>query len=478
VKPIRMTNDFTLSENLKDLFNPRAVAVVGASANPDKLGFHVMKSLISGGFKGTIVPVNPGADSIMGLPAFSSLGDFPGAIDLAVIVLPAQLVPAIFQECSQKGVKGIVLITAGFREIDDPQGGALQDVLAGIAQQAGLPVIGPNTFGMLNLRLDLNASFTPEFSLLPRGNIAFVSQSGGISHLVGFLAMRQNVGFSKIVGLGNRLNVDFPEMIAYLMDDPDTRVIALYIEGMDEPRRFLAAMKNARQAKPVVAYKTGRSRTGDQASASHTGSLAGKHEIYEGALKQAGVLQVDSAERLLDTARALSLCPLPRGGKIAILTGQAGPGIAAADVCESAGLEIAAFHPETQRLINALLPPLALRSNPVDMGPAWYNTQAITGIIQAAMEDDNVNGILLLMVFASANRGAIAGFSRLLLEWKQRKPVVSCLLAPPGIWDEEIRLLETGGALANFPTPERAAKAVAALWQYQKISQRGGSQTS
>ncbi|MHB8091342.1 MAG: acetate--CoA ligase family protein [Syntrophales bacterium] len=462
--------DSVMLKNLECLFNPCAVAVVGASANPDKLGFHVMKSLTSGGFKGTIVPVNPGTDSIMGIPAFSSLGDFPGAIDLAVIVLPAKMVPGIFQECSQKGVRGVVLITAGFREIDDPQGAALQNTLADMARKADLPVIGPNTFGMINLQLDLNASFTPEFSLLPKGNIAFVSQSGGVSHLVGFLAMRQNVGFSKIVGLGNRLNVDFPEMIAYLMDDPETRVIALYIEGMDEPRRFLAAMKNARFAKPVVAYKTGNSRTGNQASASHTGSLAGKHEIYAGALKQAGVLQVDSAERLLDTARALALCPLPGGGKVAILTGQAGPGIAAADVCESAGLEIAAFCPETQMLINDLLPPLALRTNPVDMGPAWYNTQAIEGIIGAAMEDDNVDGVLLLMVFASANRDAIAGFSRLLLQWKQKKPVISCLLSPPGIWDEEIRQLEAGGALVNFPTPERAAGALAALWEYRKMS--------
>jgi acyl-CoA synthetase (NDP forming) len=251
-----------------------------------------------------------------------------------------------------------------------------------------------------------------------------------------------------------------------LMDDPDTQVIALYIEGMDEPRRFLAAMKNARFAKPVVAYKTGNSRTGNQDS----GSLAGKQEIYEGALKQAGVLQVDSAERLLDTARALALCPLPGGGKVAILTGQAGPGIAAADVCESKGLEIAAFCPETQLLINNLLPPLALRTNPVDMGPAWYNTQAIEGIIEAAMEDDNVNGVLLLMVFASTNRDAIAGFSRLLLQWKQKKPVISCLLSPPGIWDEEIRQLEAGGALVNFPTPERAAGALAALWEYRKMS--------
>jgi acyl-CoA synthetase (NDP forming) len=459
-------------DNLRILFNPHTVAVIGASEKPDKLGFHVMKSLTSGGFHGTIVPVNPGSNSVMSLPAFSSLQDFPGQIDLAIVVLPAKLVPGILEECSRKGIKGIVLISAGFKEIDDSQGAVLQKTLAELADKAGIPVIGPNTFGMVNLHIDLNASFTPEFSWIPKGGIALVSQSGGISHLLGFMAIRQNAGVSKIVGLGNRLNVDFPEMVPYLMQDADTRVIALYLEGLDEPRRLMEAMRQTRFLKPVVAYKTGSSRTGDQASLSHTGSLAGRQELYEGALRQCGVLYVDGAERLLDVARALSLCPAPEGRRVAILSGQAGPAMAASDVCEMEGLEIAGFHPGTQRLINNLLPPLALRTNPVDMGPAWYNTSAIEGIIAAVMEDPNVDAVLLLMMFASANRDAVSGFSNLLLKWKQRKPVVACLIAPPGIWDQEVGRLEKAGALINVPTPERAAKTLALLWEYERMKQR------
>ena len=460
----------TLLQNLRTLFNPKTVAVIGASEKPDKLGFHVMKSLTAGGFKGVLVPVNPAARSIMALPAFSSLEDFPGAIDLAIVVLPAKLVPGIFQECSRKGVKGIVLISAGFREIDDSEGALLQKTLADLANEAEIPVIGPNTFGMVNLHIGLNASFTPEFSLLSKGGIALVSQSGGISHLMGFMAIRQNAGVSKIVGLGNRLNVDFPEMVPYLMQDPDTRVLALYLEGLDDPRRLMSVVKQTRFVKPVVAYKTGSSRTGNQASLSHTGSLAGRQEIYEGALKQSGVLYVNGAETLLDAARALSLCPAPQGKSVAILSGQAGPAMAASDVCEAEGMEIAGFHPETQRTINSLLPPLAMRTNPVDMGPAWYKTSAIEGIIAAVMEDPHVDAILLLMMFASANRTAVAGFSELLLKWKQRKPVVACLIAPPGIWDQEVARLEAGGALINVPTPERAAKSLALLWEYEKMT--------
>ena len=227
--------------NLNFLFNPETVAVIGASENPGKLGYHVMKSLTQGGFKGHIVPVNPGSKEIMGVPASPSISAFQGQIDLAVIVVPAKLVPQIFEECDQKGVKAIVLITAGFREIDDPAGGEQQSMLAEMACRAGIPVIGPNTFGIVNLHSDLNASFTPEFSQLEKGGITLVSQSGGISHLLGFTAMRENVTISKIVGLGNRLNVDFAEILPYLMDDPDTKVIVLYLEGIDEPKRLMEA---------------------------------------------------------------------------------------------------------------------------------------------------------------------------------------------------------------------------------------------
>jgi acyl-CoA synthetase (NDP forming) len=462
-----------LLENLRVLFNPKTVAVIGASENPGKLGSHVMQSLTQGNFDGTILPINPSSSTIMGIKAFPSITAFEGPIDAAIIVLPAKLVPGIFEECIQKKTKGIVLVTAGFKEIDDPSGAELQKILAELANKAGMPVIGPNTFGMVNLHHNLNASFTPQFCWVKKGRIALVSQSGGISHLTAFMAMRQHIGMSKIVGLGNRLNVDFAEIVAYLMGDPDTRIIMLYLEGLDEPRRLIDVAGEHRGKKPIIAYKTGSAEAGDRASVSHTGSMAGKHEIYEGALKQVGILCLDNIETLLDTARALDMCPLPQGRKVAILSGQAGPGMAACDVCEAEGLEIAAFHPKTQMVINELLPPLALRTNPVDMGPAWYNASALAEIVKAVLEDENVDGVLLLMMFASANREAVTGMKDLLLEWKQKKPVISCLLSPPGIWDEQIVNLENGGALINFPTPERAASVVANLWQVKRMMDSG-----
>lgn len=455
--------DPVLFDNLRSLFNPTSVAVIGASANPDKLGFHVMKSLVSGNFGGTIIPVNPGSEKIMGIRALPSIDAFAGTIELAVVVLPADRVPGIFKQAIRKGVKGMVLITAGFKEIEDPRGGELQDLLARLALEARMPVIGPNTFGIINLHRRLNASFTPQFSQLPKGHISLVSQSGGMSHLLAFAAMRQHIGFSKIIGLGNRLTVDFAEMVAYLMEDPETRVIILYLEGLDDPRRLIGVARKYRGKKPIIAYKTGRASSGDRASLSHTGSLAGKQEIYEGALKQAGILCLQETELFLDAAHALAKSPVLKGKRVAILSGQAGPGMAACDICEAEGLEISAFRPRTQQMINERLPPLALRTNPVDLGPAWYNASVLSGIVRAVMEDENVDGLLLLMMYASANEGVVPGLSGLLREWKQKKPVVTCFLSPTGIWDDWIFELESEGTLVNFPTPERAAKAMAAL---------------
>jgi len=295
-----------------------------------------------------------------------------------------------------------------------------------------------------------------------------------MSHLLAFTAMRQNVGFSKIIGLGNRLNVDFAEMVAYLVEDPETHVILLYIEGLEAPRNLMEVAAKYRGRKPILAYKTGSAKAGDLASLSHTGSMAGKHEIYEGALRQAGILCLEDTGVLIDTAHALSKCPLPAGKRVAILSGQAGPGMAACDICEAEGLEMAAFSSNTQQMINELLPPLALRTNPIDLGPAWYDSSVLSGIVRAGMEDENVDAILLLMMFASANREALSGLTELLLDWKQKKPVVSCFLSPPGIWDEEVLALENRDAMANLPTAERAAKVTAMLWQCRRMMDGAG----
>ena len=453
-------------EAMDAIFKPRAVAVIGASDNPGKLGSHVMRSLTEGKYPGNIYPVNPGKDEILGIKTYPSLSQVPDTVDLSIIVLPADQVPKIIKECREKGIQGIVLITAGFKEIEDKRGESLQKEITELADQYGIKIIGPNTFGIVNLHLPLNASFTPEFSLVEKGGISFVSQSGGMSHLMGFLSLPDKVGFSKIIGLGNRCNVDFAEMVEYLIKDSQTKVIAMYMEGIDQPKRLMEVAKRGNREKPILAYKVGRSSTSDKASQFHTGSLAGKHEIYEGALKQAGILTVGSSEELLDTAKALTMCTLPTGNKVAVLSGQAGPGMAACDVCETEGLLIPPFSAETQKRVEELLPPLAIRTNPVDMGPAWYDSEAIKGIVHTVLEDKNIDAIILCIMFASANRPAVGILTELLLERGTNKPILCCFSSPPGIWDDEIKRLE-GAGIPNYPTPERAAKVLSNLYRFK-----------
>ena len=453
---------------LDAIFNPKAVAVIGASDNPGKLGSHVMRSLVEGKYPGKIFPVNPGKEEILGIKTYPSLSMVPDTVDLSIIVLPAEQVPKMIKECYEKGVRGIVLITAGFKEIEDKRGESLQREITDLADRFGIKIIGPNTFGIVNLHLHLNASFTPEFSLVEKGGISFVSQSGGMSHLMAFFSLQDKVGFSKIIGLGNRCNVDFAEMVEYLIKDSQTKVIAMYMEGIDHPKKLMEIAKKGNGEKPILVYKVGRSSTSDKASQFHTGSLAGKHEIYESAFKQAGILTVGSSEELLDTAKALTMCPLPQGNRVAVLSGQAGPGMAACDVCEIGGLSIPPFTPETQKRVEELLPPLAIRTNPVDMGPAWYDSEAIKGIVHAVRDDKNIDALIVCIMFASANRSAVGILSDLLLERKTDKPILCCFSAPPGIWDHEIKRL-AGSDIPNYPTPERAAKTLVNLFRLKKM---------
>ncbi len=452
---------------MEAMFNPGSVAVIGASDNPGKLGSHVMRSLTEGMYPGKIFPVNPGRGEIMGIKTYPSLLQVPERVDLSIIVLPAESVPKTVVECAEKGVRGIVLITAGFKEIEDKRGEILQREVTKLAYPSGIKIIGPNTFGMVNLHLPLNASFTPEFSWVKKGGISLVSQSGGMSHLMAFLSLQSKVGLSKIIGLGNRCNVDFSEMVEYLIRDAQTKVIATYLEGIDHPKRLMEVAQQGNGEKPILAYKVGRSSTSDQASRFHTGSLAGRHEVYEGAFKQAGILTVRSSEELLDTAKALTLCSLPGGNRVAVLSGQAGPGMAACDVCEMERLTIPPFSAETQRRVEELLPPLAIRTNPVDMGPAWYDSEATKGIVKTVLEDKKIDAVVLCIMFASANRSAVGVLTDLLSERRANKPILCCFSSPGGIWDDEIKQLE-GSGIPNYPTPERAAKALSNLYKFNK----------
>ena len=460
-------------DEFNPIFYPRSVAVIGASPDFKRLGYHCLASLIMSRFPGRIYPIHPSLSEISGFKAYPSIKAVPDKVDLAIIAVRTSLVLSILNECAEKGVKGVVLITAGFKEIEDKAGAELQEEVAAIANRANIKIIGPNTFGMVNLHADLDASFTPEFSLTQRGDISLVSQSGGFCHLIAPLAMEEHVGLSKIVGIGNRCNVDFADILEYLADDHDTKVIMMYVEGTDNARRLFEVASGVTRRKPIVALKVGRFRSKDEAAYSHTGSLAGKYEIYTAAFGQAGIVMVDSSTELLDIAKAISLCPLPEGNRIAVLSGQAGPGIIASDICEQHGLVLADFSPQTTERVHELLPPLAMRSNPIDMGPAWYDWETIRKVIEVVLADENIDGLVLYAAYASANRPLLKEITGLLESHAYGKPVISCFPSPPGVWLEEKQEFERSG-IALYPTPERAAKAMVGLVKRSQIVNRQG----
>jgi len=458
-------------EKLKRLFSPNSIAVIGASDSFDKLGYHVMKSLVKGNYKFPIYPVNHSAQNIWGIKAYPSILNIPQPVDLAVIVVPAKSVPDVLYECGKKGVSGVVLITAGYKEIEAEEGKILEDEIKRIASEFEIPIIGPNTFGFVNLTDSVNASFTYEFSLIKKGGVTLISQSGGFCHICGFLAMEERMGMAKLMSLSNRVNIDFPEAVRYFMEkDEATKVITLYIEGIDEPKRLFKTIDSIKNKKPVVAYKAGKGEKGDEASRFHTGSLAGNYRIWKGAIRQANILEVNSIEELIDTAKVIDLCPFLKGNRVAVLSSQAGPGIIAADTLSLSGMVLSKFSSQTQENINKLLPPFAIRTNPVDMGPAWYSPETILNILKVVADDENTDGIIFIAIFASANLNLTKDMEKIIEGMEAfKKPIIACLNAPQGIWDEEIKILDGNKGIAIIHTPERAARAMANLWEISRL---------
>jgi acyl-CoA synthetase (NDP forming) len=450
------------------IFSPRAVAVIGASDNPRKLGYYCLASLVNGGFKGEIYPVNPGLRYVMGLKSYPSITSIPVDIDLALVVVPQSIVPRVLEECVSKNVKGVVVITAGFREAELKDGAYLQEVIKSIADKAGVKIIGPNTFGIVNLDVGLNASFTPELSKIKKGNVSLIGQSGGVCHLIAYMSTIYGLGFSKIVGLGNRCNVDFADIIDYLRDDANTRVIAIHVEGVDDARRLMEAAREASRIKPIVAYKTGKSSIADKASKTHTGSLAGNYQLYEAAFRQVGVLAVRDVEDFFDAMKALSICPIPRGSNVAIITGQAGLGIIAADACYDYGLNLAKLSEETYSTILKLLPPLSIRENPIDMGPSWSDVEKCRSIVESVISDESIHALTLCFTYTSASSNIVLELASVLRNWTRIKPVTACLPAPYGYWIREREILESHG-VATYPTPSRAVKAISFLVAYRRL---------
>ncbi len=447
-------------------FRPSSVAVIGASRDPEKLGYAVLANLKEGGFSGALYPVNPKAEEILGLRAYPTVLDIPGPVDLAVIVIPYPLVPAALEQCGQKGVPAAVVISAGFREAGR-EGLERELELVQIARRYGIRLIGPNCLGVIDTNTPLNATFAA--GMPPGGPIAFMSQSGALGTAVLDMALAGRIGFFRFVSLGNKADVSEIDLLEAWEDDPGSRVILAYIEGLPDGQRFMEVARRVTRKKPVVAVKSGVTRSGARAVSSHTGSLAGSEAAYHAAFRQAGVIRAESMEHLFDLALAFAYQPLPPGDRIAIVTNAGGPGILATDALEHAGLQLARLRPETVEALMADLPSAASAANPVDvLGDALADRYEHA--LRRVLADPGVDGVIVIVTPQAMTQIEETAHVVGRVARETDKPILGCWMGESRI-AAGIAVLRRYG-IPNYPFPERAAAVLAAMVRYRQERER------
>jgi len=445
--------------DLETFFRPKSIAVVGASRNNTKIGHAALKNILISDYVCKIYPVNLKEKTILGVKCYKRLNDIPGKIDLVLISVPAKIVPKIIKECVQKKVKNVIIISSGFSEVGNIE---LEQEIGTIIQGKDIRILGPNTMGYKNASDGLDVSFV--FGMPRKGTLSLISQSGALGMGMIYLANNEFVGLSKIIGVGNKLDIDDDDLIDYFSKDSDTKVIGLYIEGIKNGRAFMNSIKACN--KPILVVKAGRTSAGARATASHTGSMAGSDRIYDAAIKQAGGIRCRDVVELFDMARALAGQPPAQGRRVGIITNGGGLGILLTDACEANGLTIPKLSKKTYKIIDKILPDLIKPNNPVDLvaDAGFYRYEACT---KALLEDPNIDGIIIASVHAGYARpreytGAILKMVReQRLHEEFKKPILGCWVGGKEFEDLVLDLKAAGVPI--YPSSWRTARAMLAL---------------
>ena len=451
-----------MTKDLLPFFNPRGVAIIGASSNPKKVSHGIVINLKNNGYQGKIYPVNPSAETIAGLPCFDDISKVPDPLDLGVIILPAAVIPASLEACGRRGLKAVTVISGGFKEVGQA-GADLEEIILGIAKKYSMRLLGPNCVGTMDLYTGLNTTFikgVPE-----RGHIGFLSQSGALGGGVIDYAIGYGGTFSRFVSLGNEANITETDMIEVLAEDPNTNVIALYVESILDGQRFISVASQVTQHKPIVVLKGGRSEAGARAVSSHTGSIAGSNEAYQAAFKQSGVIQTQNFDEFYNLAVALATQPQPNGNKSVIITNAGGPAALASDSLENNGLQLANLNQKSQQTLREKLNPSAQVNNPVDMlGGAEPEDYHLA--ISAALDDDDVDSVIVIHVPTAVVdpceiAEAVCDASR-----NQSKPILTCLFG--GISTTDARQILNKQGIPVFTFPEAPGRTLGLMAEYHK----------
>jgi acetyl coenzyme A synthetase (ADP forming)-like protein len=446
------------SASIARLLAPRSIAVIGASRRPGHIGHELFRNLLSYGFEGPIYPVHPTSVSVAGVRAYASVLEVPDAVDLAIVVVPEPEVAEVVRECAEKGVHGLLIISAGFAETG-PEGKAAERELVAAARSNGMRLIGPNCLGVLNTAptVHMNATFAPAAPVA--GNVAFLSQSGGLGIELMSRAGELGIGISQFVSVGNKADVSGNDLLQYWADDAQTEVILLYLESFGNPAKFVRLARNLARTKPIVAVKSGRTAAGTRAASSHTAALAAPDVAVDALFRQAGVIRVDTLDELLSTAMVLAHQPLPSGRRIAIVSNAGGPGILAADACAGAGLEVSDLTDTTQDALRGIASAGASVRNPVDL-VAGASAQQFEDALRITLADESVDAVLTIFVPPLVTRAAdVAGAIGRAAESANDKPVVACFLGRSGVPDA-LRGHDGRRTIPSFAFPESAAHAL------------------
>ncbi len=452
-------------KNLNSILSPRAVAVVGATNRANSIGLAVFTNLLKGQYRGILFPVNPTAKSVAGVKAYPSLRDIPDDVDMAVLIVPPERISQVIDGAAKKGIKGLVVITAGFKEIGG-DGILLERTIKQQIQNHGMRMVGPNCLGVINTAPDvsMNASFAQRMP--KQGNIAFISQSGALCTAVLDHAEARNIGFSKFVSFGNKADINEVDLIRYLRDDPLTEVIAMYLEDISDGRAFIETARVI--DKPMLVVKSGRSPEGAKAAASHTGSLAGSDITYDALFCQSGIIRVDTMNDLFDSAFAFAHQPVPRGRRIGIVTNAGGPGIMATDAAIRNGLTLAKFSKETTLEVLRHVPKTANVSNPIDtIGYAPHDH--FGAVIRAVLKDDNVDGAVVMLTPAAITD--ILETAQIIPKVKDDtdKPVLCSFMGVVDV-SEGVKYLQQHG-VPVYAFPENPMRAMATMAEYGAVRQ-------
>ncbi len=437
--------------SLHSLFKAGSVAVVGASTNPEKTGHIILKNIVDGGFSGHLYPINPKAESILDLTCYPDLSAVPTEVDVVVIVIPAKFVPGVMEEAGEKGVKGAVIISGGFSEIGNKD---LQEEVVEIARRHGIRVIGPNCQGFNYTPNKLCASWP---LVRAAGPIAVISQSGTIGAAIAMLAEDEGIGITGFVALGNRCDVNETDLIDFFCDDPNTKVITLYIEGVKDGPLFMKTIREKAGTKPIVILKPGKTEKGRRAIGSHTNSIAGKDEIFGAVCRQLEITRANDIPELYDYSKALGFLKRPEGNRLLVVTSSGGCGIMATDVAEQGGLSMVALSDQLKLRLTEALPPNCVISNPLDLtgdAPAGRFRDAV----EIAAADAGIDCFLL--IFGDPIAGACEVVQG--LKKKTGKEIMVTYIGGGDIEKEEVLKMHQVG-IPVFPTPERAVKALIVL---------------